>query len=204
LFRRLAEAPRGPIGVHGQTLAGIIRAYLAALATIRVQIAALTEQIEQALEAHLDAHIFTSLPRAGAVRAARLLAEIGDARGRYPTASSLACIAGVAPSTRESGKSRIVSFRWAVDTQPRDAMCDFASDSRHTNPWAADLYAKARARGHDHAHAVHILGRAWTDINLGMLDHQHCLPTRPTPHPTTDHSTRSNSRGLSQGISLWW
>ncbi|HZN70837.1 MAG TPA: IS110 family transposase [Micromonosporaceae bacterium] len=164
LFRRLAEAPRGPTGIHGQALAGITRAYLAALAAIRAQIAALTEQIEQALEAHPDRNIFTSLPRAGTVRAARLLAEIGDARGRYPTASSLACIAGVAPSTRESGKSRIVSFRWAVDKQLRDAMCDFASDSRHNNPWAADLYAKARARGHDHPHAVRILGRAWTDI----------------------------------------
>ena len=69
-----------------------------------------------------------------------LLAEIGDARGRFPTADSLACLAGVAPSTRQSGKVEVVSFRWGADKQLRDAICDFAGDSRHANPWAADLY----------------------------------------------------------------
>ena len=98
------------------------------------------------------------------MRAARLLAEIGDARGRFPTATALACLAGVAPSTRQSGTVNVVSFRWAVDKQLRDAVCDFAGDSRNANPWAADLYDKARARGHDHPHAVRILGRAWIDI----------------------------------------
>jgi transposase len=46
---------------------------------------ALEEQIAIQLAQHPDAAIFTSLPRSGTVRAARLLAEIGDARGRYPT-----------------------------------------------------------------------------------------------------------------------
>ena len=128
------------------------------------QIKALEAQIAEQLARHADAHIFTSLPKAGTVRAARLLAEIGDARGRFPTATALACLSGVAPSTRESGTHRVVSFRWAVDKQLRDAICDFAGDSHHANPWAADLYAKARARGHDHPHAVRILGRAWLDI----------------------------------------
>ncbi|MGI8901429.1 MAG: hypothetical protein ACR2HA_10985, partial [Nocardioides sp.] len=32
------------------------------------------------------------------------------------------------------------------------------------NPWAADLYQRARARGHDHPHAVRILARAWLHI----------------------------------------
>ncbi len=93
-------------------------------------------------------------------RAARLLPEIGDARGRFPTPEALTCLAGVAPSTPQSGKNKIVAFRWAVDKQLRDAVCEFAGDSRHGNPWAADLYQRARARGHDHPHAVRILARA--------------------------------------------
>ena len=32
---------------------------------------------------------------------------------------------------------------------------------RHANPWAADVYERARARKHDHPHAVRILARAW-------------------------------------------
>jgi transposase len=164
LHTRITSAPRGATGAHGQALAGITRAYLATLSVITTQINTLKRQITDALDAHPDNQVFTSLPRAGTVRAARLLAEIGDARGRFPTPDSLACLAGVAPSTRQSGKVKIVAFRWAVDKQLRDAVCDFAGDSRHTNPWAADLYNRARARGHDHPHAVRILARAWLDI----------------------------------------
>jgi transposase len=131
---------------------------------ISTQIEALAARIAEQLQLHPDQAIFTSLPRSGCVRAARLLAEIGDARGRFPTADSLACLAGVAPSTRQSGKVTVVSFRWGADKQLRDAPCDFAGDSRHANPWAADLYQRARARGHDHPHAVRILARAWPDV----------------------------------------
>ena len=164
VFQRLQTAPRGATGAHGQALAGITHAYLATLHTISNQIESLTQQIAEALTVHPDRDIFTSLPRAGTVRAARLLAEIGDARGRFPTPASLACLAGVAPSTRESGKVRVVAFRWAVNKQLRDAVCDFAGDSRRANPWAADLYNRARNRGHDHPHAVRILARAWLGI----------------------------------------
>ena len=164
LQARISAAPRGATGVHGRALAGITRAYLATLTAITAQIRALAGQISDAYHTHPDKPVYAALPKAGTVRAARLLAEIGDARGRFPTASSLACLAGVAPSTRESGKVRIVAFRWAVDKQLRDAVCDFAGDSRHANAWAADLYNRARARGHDHPHAVRILARAWIDV----------------------------------------
>ena len=139
-------------------------AFVAVLRTTTTQIEALAARISEQLDLHPDAPIFTSLPRSGTVRAARLLAEIGDARRRFPTADSLACLAGVAPSTRQSGKITAVSFRWGADKQLRDALCDFAGDSRHANPWAADLYRRARNRGHDHPHAVRILARAWADI----------------------------------------
>ena len=49
-------------------------------------------------------------------------------------------------------------------TTCRDAVCDFAGDSRHANPWAATLYHRAIARGKDHPHATRILARAWLDI----------------------------------------
>ena len=90
-----------------------------------------------------------------------VLAEIGDCRALFPTPESLACLAGAAPSTRQSGKVRAVSFRWACDKQLRDAVTDFAGDSRRASPWAADQYNRARARGHDHPHAVRVLARAW-------------------------------------------
>ena len=95
---------------------------------------------------------------------ARLIGEIGDARAKFPTPESLAALAGVTPSTRQSGKVKVVTFRWGCNKQLRDALCDFAGDSRHDNPWAADLYDRAIARGHDHPHAVRILARAWAGV----------------------------------------
>lgn len=111
---------------------------------------------------------------------ARLLAEIGHCRARFPTPASLACLAGVAPSTRQSGKIRADGFRWACDKQLREAINDFAGDSRHANPWAADLYDRARARGHDHPHSVRILARA----RLYVICHlwQGHTPYDPTKH----------------------
>ncbi len=164
LFSRLTAAPRGTTGDDGAAKTHVTRALLTVPSSLVEQIKTLSEQIGEQLDAHTDAHIFTSLPRSGTVRAARLLAEIGDCRARFPTPESLACLAGVAPSTRQSGKSRSVGFRWAADKQLRDAVCDFAADSRHANQWAADLYRKALARGHDHPHAVRILARAWLYI----------------------------------------
>lgn len=164
LHTRLLAAPRGTTGTDAATHTITTLAFVAILRALNTQIQALADSISEQLALHPDAHIVTSLPRSGTVRAARLLAEIGDARGRFPTADSLACLAGVAPSTRQSGKVKAVTFRWGANRELRDAVCDFAGDSRHANPWAADLYTKARARGHDHPHAVRILGRAWIHI----------------------------------------
>lgn len=161
LHGRLTAAPRGITGPDADAQASITRALHAVLVTLTDQIRILSAQISDQLAAHADSHVFTSLPRSGNVRAARLLAEIGDCRARFPTPESLACLAGAAPSTRQSGKARSVTFRWACDKQLRDAVTDFAGDSRRASPWAADLYNRARARGHDHPHAVRILARAW-------------------------------------------
>jgi transposase len=180
LHARLLAAPRGitgePAGIH----AGTTTALVAVLRTLTAQIQILAASIGEQLDAHPDAPIFTSLPRSGTVRAARLLAEIGDARGRFPTRESLTCLAGVAPSTRQSGKVKTVMFRWGADKQLRDALCDFAGDSRRANPWAADLYAKATARGCDHPHAVRILARAWAHIIWRCW--QDNVPYNPAAH----------------------
>jgi transposase len=180
LHARLLAAPRGatgePAGIHAATTTALV----AVLRTLTAQVQILATGIGEQLDAHPDAPIFTSLPRSGSVRAARLLAEIGDARGRFPTRDSLTCLAGVAPSTRQSGKVKSVTFRWGADKHLRDALCDFAGDSRRANPWAADLYAKAIARGCDHPHAVRILARAWAHIIWRCW--QDNVPYNPATH----------------------
>ena len=180
LHAHLTDAPRGITGPDAAAHAGITRTLVTVLTSLVEQIKTLSTQISTQLSAHPDGHIFTSLPRAGRVRAARLLAEIGDVRAKFPTPESLAALAGAAPSTRQSGKLRTVNFRWSCDKQLRDAVTDFAADTRLANPWAANLYNQARTRGHDHPHAVRILARAW----LHVIWHcwQDGVPYDPTRH----------------------
>jgi transposase len=150
------------------------------LVSLRAQIDELETRIKELLDAHSDAAIFQSLPRAGTVRAATLLAEIGDCRGRFPDPESLACLAGVAPSTRASGKHFAVTFRWACDKKLRDAICDFAGDTRRANAWADHRYQELRASGKRHPHAERILARTWCHIIWRCWqDH---TPYNPTKH----------------------
>jgi transposase len=166
LLARVKEAPTAGITEAEAEGRGIcVLALLDAIETSNALAKELQGEVVERLEFHRDAAIFTSLPRAGrGVRAASLLAEIGDARQRFPDEECLAALAGVAPVTRASGKNRSVGFRWACDKKLRNAVIDFADDSRRNSPWAARIYADAVARGKRHPHAVRILARAWVRV----------------------------------------
>lgn len=164
LFGRLSAAPRGVAGEEGDSRGAVALAFVAVLKSLRAQIDELDTRIAELLDAHPDAAIFQSLPRSGTIRAAALLAEIGDCRARFPGPESLACLAGVAPSTRTSGRHRAVTFRWSSDKKLREALCDFAGDSWRGNPWAERRYRDLRAAGKTHPHAERILARSWAHI----------------------------------------
>lgn len=166
LYDRVRQAPAAGLSqAEADGRAACVLALLRAVQTVRREERELEAEIIERLDAHADAHIFTSLPRAGhGVRAAALLAEIGDDRARFPDEESLAALAGVAPVTKASGKVHHVGFRWAADKKLRNALIDFADDSRHASPWAAKIYADAIARGKRHPHAVRILARAWLRV----------------------------------------
>lgn len=166
LYARVTQAPAAGLSAEeADGHAVCVQALLTTVKAVRDQARDLEAEIIERLDAHADAHIFTSLPKAGhGVRAAALLAEIGDVRARFPDEESLAALAGVAPVTRASGKAHSVGFRWAADKKLRNAIIDFADDSRNASPWAAKVYADAIARGKRHPHAVRILARAWVRV----------------------------------------
>jgi len=72
LYEQLRSAPRGATGEAGAASAQVTRALAAVLASLNTQIKTLETEIGAQLAAHADGHIFTSLPRSGTVRAARL------------------------------------------------------------------------------------------------------------------------------------
>ena len=164
----LARLRSAPAGTTSAALTRALRdAVLALVAVLTAQNAAIKD-LDRAAAAHLGEHpdgeIFTSLPRSGQVNAAQVLAEWGDCRQAYAGPDSVAALAGVTPVTKESGKHRGVHFRWACNKRFRVAMTTFADNSRHASPWAAQVYADARASGKDHPHAIRILARAWIRV----------------------------------------
>jgi transposase len=183
LFARLTESPTGVHGDEGDARGAITIAYVTVLKTLRAQIDELNTRLDELLDAHPDAVIFRSLPRCATVRAATLLVEIGDCRARFPDAESLSCLAGVAPSTRASGRHRAVTFRFNSDKKLRDALCDFAGDSWRGNTWAEHRYRQLRADGKTHPHAERILARSWAHIIWRCWqDHTPYDPTRHGAH----------------------
>jgi transposase len=166
LYARITDAPGAGLSeAEAEGRAICVLALLRTIETTRREERELESEIIERLDTHADAHIFTSLPKAGhGVRAALLLAEIGDVRARFPDEESLAALAGVAPVTKASGKLHTVGFRWAADKKLRNALIDFADDSRNASPWAAKIYNDAITRGKRHPHAVRILARAWIRV----------------------------------------
>lgn len=165
LLERLHAAPNGLAhGAEANAKGELVRVLARVLETLVGEIAKLTWRIEHEIEQLADGRIVMSFPRAGRINAAQILAELGDVRERFQTEEQLAAEAGVCPVTYESGKSRGVSFRWACNKRLRAAICMWADNSRRSSAWANDIYARARARGCDHPHAVRILARAWVRV----------------------------------------
>ncbi len=193
LLARLRAAPRGHAGpLERETKGQLVRALVAVLRPLVAQLRELDGLIAAQLAQHPDGPLLQSFPRTGTVNAAQILAELGEDRGRFPTAEPLAAEAGVAPVTHASGKHRGVACRFACNKRLRQALTTWADNSRHAHPWARAVYRAARARGCDHPHAVRILARAWAHVlwrcwqDRTLYDpakHRRALPFLPPPPP---------------------
>lgn len=104
LVDHLTQAAQGrTTGAAEEAAELVVTTLVEVLVKLRSKQDELEIRIREALLAHPDGPIFQSLPRAGVVRAATLLAEIGDCRARFPDPQSLAAAAGVAPFNPQAG-----------------------------------------------------------------------------------------------------
>lgn len=98
----------------------------------------LAEAVEGAFPQHPDAEILLSFPGLGIQLAARILAEIGDDRGRFADARGLKAYAGSSPITRASGKKSSITRRWVKNDRLSHAgyLWAFASLRASTGAYA--------------------------------------------------------------------
>ncbi len=134
----------------------------------------LVERLETAEEPgegkFADVKVLRSLPGVGLRVTAALLGEAGQALARRDY-GALRTHAGLAPITRQSGKSRRVRMRRACNKRLRNAMYHWARVSSQHDTHSKARYAALRARGHSHARALRSLADRLLAQLIAMLKH---------------------------------
>ena len=152
--------------------AAAVQATAAILITLNEQISRLETHVEAHFLQHPDAPIYLSQPGTGTVNGARMLAEFGDAPGRYASAKGRKNYAGSSPITRASGRSKVVLARFIRNNRLADALQSQALSALTGSPGARAYYDKQRARGLGHNAALRQLSNRLVGILHG------CLKTR--------------------------
>lgn len=163
-----------------------VQALVALLGTLNTQIQAMEGQVEAHFGKHPDAEIIQSQPGLGAVLGARVLAEFGDAPGRYASAKARKNYAATSPITRASGRKKVVAARFVHNDRLVDALMTQAFAALRVSPGARAYYDHQRARGSEHNAALRQLANRLVGILHG------CLKTRSRYNEATAWSHHLN------------
>jgi transposase len=165
LGTRQLSQPAAITAAYAATVAAIAHV----LITLNEQIKQLETQVEAHFHKHLDAEIYLSQPGIGKVNGARVLAEFGDAKGRYASAKARKNYAGSSPITRASGRSTVVMARFVRNDRLADALQSQALSALTTSPGARAYYDKQRARGLGHHAGLRQVSNRLVGILHGCL-----------------------------------
>jgi transposase len=117
---------------------------------------------------HRDARVLRSLPGVGIKVCATMLAEawqpLEDRDYR-----TLRAQCGVAPVTKQSGKTTLVTMRRACNHRLRNAMHHWAENAVQRDPSDKARYTRLRAEGKSHGHALRAVADRLLDVLLSML-----------------------------------
>jgi transposase len=117
---------------------------------------------------HRDVTILRSLPGVGMYVAATMLSEAREALEQRDY-HQLRGLVGVAPVTRQSGKSHKVMMRKACSRRLRTAVFFLAKTIVRYDDRLQALYKTHRARGHSQGHALRVVGDRALAMLMAML-----------------------------------
>jgi len=146
-----------------------VRALVAVLTTVNTEIAHLETEVRAHFGQHPDAEILLSQLGVGVVLGARVLAEFGDAPGRYASAKARKNYAGTSPITRASGKTRVVSARHVHNDRLIDALHMQASCAILHDKQVRLYYDQLRARDIGYNAALRQVGNRLVGTLHGCL-----------------------------------
>ena len=157
------------VTVPAETTIGRVIAELAVeLDRIFARRDALAAEIEEAFLAHPFGELLSSMPGIGPRTGSRILAEIGDGT-RFADGDKLASYAGLAPVTRQSGKSINGESKSRRGNHRLKNAMFLAAFASLRAPESKAFYDRKRAEGKRHNAAVICLARRRCNVILAML-----------------------------------
>ena len=142
-------------------------------------------QIDTEITAHVsrdeNAQLLLSMPGFGAVLAATFVAQIGGSLDNFDTVDRLACVAGLAPVPRDSGRISGNLHRPRRFNRRLLRTCYLAAlSSLKNSPASRTFYDRKRAEGKSHKQAIIALARRRINVIWAML-RDHTPYTEPAP-----------------------
>ncbi len=165
----LAQAPTvRPDGVILKAGRLRLSALLDQLVPLKEHIASYEKEVKAILDKLPEAQSIGSLPGVGNRLGAELTAALGpkepDGQSRFQSAEEIMKLSGSVPVTRQSGKWKTVSVRYACVKSLRRTFRDWAFASLKRSVWARAYYDFHKAMNMPHSTILRNLGKKWTRI----------------------------------------
>jgi transposase len=168
---------------HIRVMAALLRVVNHQLAGAHQRIDALCEAMAQPVDGASepsDVQIIASFPGVGRIVLAILLSEASQAV-KERDYRALRALSGVAPVTRQSGKSSVVTMRRACHPRLRNALHYWSQIAAQHDPASSAKYAALRARGHKHARALRTIGDRLLNVVCKMLSERTLFDPKRCP-----------------------
>jgi transposase len=160
------KAPQLPIPQHVvRTKAKLVAVLVQELELMVKATNRYAEEVQRFFASMPAAKLVSGLPgsKTGTTLAS-LWAELGDAPGRWQSFRHLQAQAGSVPLTKESGKCRVVQFRYSCNKRLRHVVYWLAFTSLTQSEWAKAYYREQRTRGRTRHQSLRALGSKWLKI----------------------------------------
>lgn len=142
----------------------LVKTLIVRLKAVQASIAEYDERIKQVFATHAKAKVFKSFPGAGVVLAPRLAAAFGTSEANFPEPFSMLCWSGVAPIKLQSGKSKVVLWRWARPTFLHQTFVEYARNSIFFSAWAREFFDSRVKKGWGKFRIYRALAFKWIRI----------------------------------------
>lgn len=162
--------------------------HAAVIHTLNPLIEQYDRKIQTVFHDHPEAPLFGGVPGAGPALAPRLLVAFGTDRFRYEAAGNVQSFSGIAPVTRQSGKTRVVYARCACPKFLRQTFHEFARLSVAQCQWARNYVDYYTGQGKKYHSVIRALAFKWIRILF------RCWKDR-TPYDDQKHMKTLEQRG---------